>query len=148
MKIRLLPLTTALLITLSIPTFAGEQTDSATWQQLDPAWTQTSEQIIEFVGEDKQKLLAQLAYASVAAKTCQGLTLDQNKFQQTFDANFNEKSLGKTVKAAEMMAYGQKVAMYFGVYIGLLTADSMMERDTFCNAAQQMKTNGETHYWL
>lgn len=144
---QLITLTFALLTALSVPVFAGEQTESATWQKIDPAWTKTSEQIIDFVGENKQKLLADLAYAAVVAETCQGLPLDKTKFQQAFDTNFNEKSLGKTMKPAELVEYGHKVSMYFGVYVGLLTADSMMERDNFCNAAQQMKANGEAQYW-
>lgn len=127
---------------------ADEQADalesnSPTWVQLDPAWTGVSNKIIDFVGEDKQKLLADLAYAAVAGDLCQDLKLDRTKFQAAFDDGFSNN-----IPTTNIAAYGQKVSMYFGVYIGLLTADGMMERDNFCDAAYKMMADGEGRYWL
>lgn len=127
---------------------ADEQADamesnSPTWVQLDPAWAGVSNKIIDFVGEDKQKLLADLAYAAVAGDLCQDLKLDRAKFQASFDGGFNAKN-----PTADVAVFGQKVSMYFGVYVGLLTADGMMERDNFCDAAYQMMAKGEGRYWL
>ena len=47
-----------------------------------------------------------------------------------------------------MAQYGQKVSMYFGVYVGMLTAVGMQERDSFCGAALEMLAAGEGRYWL
>ncbi|PPD31724.1 MAG: hypothetical protein CTY19_12760 [Methylomonas sp.] len=50
--------------------------------------------------------------------------------------------------AAELATFGQKVSLYFGVYVGLLTADGMLERDSFCDAAYQSMAKSETGFWL
>lgn len=125
----------------------AEEPNSPTWQQLDPAWTGVSDKIVDFVGEDKQKLLADLAYAAVASDLCQDLKLDKNKFQTAFDGGFADKNQ-TTMTAVELAEFGQKVSMYFGVYVGLLTADGMMERDNFCDAAYQAMAKGEAEFWL
>jgi hypothetical protein len=125
----------------------AEESNSPTWQQLDPAWTGVSDKIVDFVGEDKQKLLANLAYSAVASDLCQDLKLDKNKFQKAFDGGFADKNQ-TTMTASELATYGQKISMYFGVYVGLLTADGMMERDNFCDAAYQAMANGEAGFWL
>lgn len=49
---------------------------------------------------------------------------------------------------ADLTQYGAKVSMYFGVYLGMLTAVGMLERDSFCSAAQEMKANGEGRFWI
>lgn len=125
----------------------ADETDSPTWQQLDPAWTGVSDKIVDLVGEDKQQLLANLAYAAVASDLCQDLKLDKNQFQKAFDGGFADKNQ-TTMTTTELATYGQKVSMYFGVYVGLLTADGMMERDNFCSAAHQAVARGEAGFWL
>lgn len=125
----------------------AEEANSPIWQQLDPVWTGVSDKIVDFVGEDKQQLLANLAYAAVASDLCQDLKLDKIKFQKAFDDGFADNNQSK-MTASEMATYGQKVSMYFGVYVGLLTADGMMERDNFCGAAFQAVAKGETGFWL
>lgn len=124
-----------------------EGSNSPIWQQLDPAWNGVSDKIVDFVGEDKQKLIANLAYAAVASDLCQGLKLDKNKFQAAFDDGFADKNQ-TTMTATELAAFGQKVSMYFGVYVGLLTADGMLERANFCEPAYEAMAKGEAEFWL
>lgn len=119
---------------------------SPVWQKIDPAWTEVSDKIVAFLGEDKQKLLADLAYAAVAGDLCQGLKLDRKTFQSDFDSNF-DKPADQATSPAHLTQYGQKVAMFFGVYVGLLTAVGMQERDSFCGAALEMLAKGEGRYW-
>lgn len=121
--------------------------DSPIWQQIDPAWSGVSSKVIELVGEDKQKILADLAYAAVVGDICDNLSLDKAKFQFTFDNTFNENNL-PSPKPEQVNSYGHKVAMFFGVYVGLLSADGLLERDDFCSAAQSMQANGQGRYWL
>lgn len=123
------------------------ESTSPTWQQIDPAWSGVSSKVIDLVGEDRQKVLADLAYAAVAGDICDNLSLDKTKFQSTFDNTFNEKNLPSPTPE-QITDYGHKVAMFFGVYVGLLTADGLLERNNFCDAAQQMHANGEGRYWL
>lgn len=123
------------------------ETTSPVWQQIDPAWSGVSSKVIDLVGEDRQKVLADLAYAAVVGDICDNLSLDKAKFQTTFDNTFNEKNL-PSATPEQITDYGQKVAMFFGVYVGLLTVDGLLERNNFCDAAQQMHANGESRYWL
>lgn len=120
---------------------------SQTWQQLNPAWTGVSNKVVEFVGEAKQVILADLAYAAVAGDICQTVELDKVKFKSAFDDGFTPDS-STTVSAEERTLYGNKVSMFFGVYVGLLTAYGLMDRASFCGFAEQMMTNGENQYWL
>lgn len=126
---------------------AQEESLSPVWQKIDPAWTQVSDQIVAFLGEEKQKRLADLAYAAVAGDLCQGLKLDRKTFQSDFDNHFGETAY-QAKSAADLAQYGQKVSMYFGVYVGMLTAVGMQERDSFCGAALEMLAEGEGRYWL
>lgn len=126
---------------------AQEETLSPVWQKIDPAWTDVSQKIVAFLGEDKQKLLANLAYAAVAGDLCQGLKLDGKTFQSEFDNNFGDTSY-QAKSPADLALYSEKVSMFYGVYVGLLTAVGMQERDSFCGAALEMHAKGEGRYWL
>jgi hypothetical protein len=143
----LLPLILISAAALADATSPTDEADSPTWQQLDPAWIGVSDKIVDLVGEGKQQLLANLAYAAVASDLCADLKLDKSQFQKAFDGGFADKNQ-TTMTAAELATYGQKISMYFGVYVGLLTADGMMERDNFCDAAYQAMAKGEAVFWL
>ncbi len=123
-----------------------EEQLSPVWQQIDPAWDKVSQKIVAFVGENKQKLLANLAYAAVAGDLCEGLALDAKAFQSGFDDNFGDAAY-KAKSAADLAQYSGKVSMYFGVYVGMLTAVGLQERDSFCGAAKEMQAKGEGRYW-
>ncbi len=125
---------------------AQKEALSPVWQRIDPAWDKVSQKIVAFAGEDKQKLLANLAYAAVAGDLCEGLTLDAKAFQAEFDNNFGDAAY-KAKSAADLAQYSGKVSMYFGVYVGMLTAVGMQERDDFCGAAKDMLAKGEGRYW-
>lgn len=140
---------TFLSLLLTSPLLHAEDAESTspTWQQIDPAWSGVSRKVIDLVGEERQKVLADLSYAAVAGDICDNLSLDKAKFQTTFDSTFNATNLSSPT-TEQISDYGQKVAMFFGVYVGLLTADGLLERNNFCDAAQQMHANGEGRYWL
>lgn len=123
---------------------------SSTWEQLSPAWSEVSQKVIDLVGTDHQKILADLSYAIVVGDMCQNLELDRIKFQQTFDEHFGDSSYPSSpaAKTMDVMRYGQTVSLFFGVYVGMLTATGMMERDSFCGAAEQMQADGEGRFWL
>jgi len=131
----------------SVSATEPEEALSPTWEKIDPAWDGVSGKVVDLVGEEKQKLLADLAYAAVVADLCTGLPLDRAKFQAAFDDNFK----GKEVTArspADIAQYGQTVAMYFGVYVGLLTAGGLFERQDFCESAQERQAAGDGRFWM
>ncbi len=123
-----------------------EEAFSPVWQKIEPAWSRVSQQIVAFVGEGKQKMLADLAYAAVAGELCEGLELDAKTFQSEFDRHFGAAN-SQAKSPADLTQYGGKVAMYFGVYVGLLTAVGLQEGDRFCGAAQEMLAKGEGRFW-
>lgn len=128
---------------------AEEKSDvvSPAWQQISPAWNAVGEKVTAFVGEDKQKKLINLAYASVAGELCEGISLDGKKFQSDFDQSFGEASLNPPKKGIELSKYGEQVAMYYGVYVGLLTSIGVQEAEAFCGAAKEKQAKGEDTYW-
>lgn len=134
------------LLPLRLSAAEPEAAKSSTWDQIDPAWAEVSNKIIDFVGEEKQKLLADLAYAAVASNMCQSLKLDSKKFQAEFDDKLGKVD-DKAISPADLTQYGEKVSMFFGVYVGMLTSIGMLERESFCNAAQETKSTGEGRYW-
>ena len=146
-KIILAGVAAIVILPLSLSAAESETAKSSAWDQIDPAWAKVSNNIINFVGEEKQKQLADLAYAAVAGDMCQSLKLDQKKFQTEFDEKLGNVD-PKSMTAAELTQYGHKVSMYFGVYVGMLTSIGMLERESFCNAAEQAKSTGEGRFWL
>ena len=64
----------------------NKEASSDTWDKLVPAWDNVSNKLIDFVGEQKQKLITNLAFAAVAADLCEGLALDKEKFKAEPDA--------------------------------------------------------------
>lgn len=146
-KIILAGVTAIVILPFSLSAAESEMAKPSAWDQIDPAWAKVSNNIIDFVGEEKQKQLADLAYAAVAGDMCQNLKLDQKKFQTEFDEKLGNVD-PKSMTAAELTQYGHKVSMYFGVYVGMLTSIGILERESFCNAAEQAKSTGEGRLWL
>ncbi|MCX7111244.1 MAG: hypothetical protein NTX45_14175 [Proteobacteria bacterium] len=85
------------------------------------------------LGVDKQKILRQVAEAAVLSDYCAAIDLDQNKFKQEFDA-LSQDGTKRTL--AEQRDLDNKVAMYFGVYVGLLVAEGTDRRGEFCTIAE------------
>jgi hypothetical protein len=143
----------SLLLTLpSVPCLAANSnspkadTSSTTWGKLTPAWDKVSSKLIDFVGEKKQKLIADLAFAAVTAEMCDGLTLDKDKFSGDFDS-LNDAQYNK-LTPADKAKYGPKLMTFYGVYVGMLTAEASLEKAHFCAYARDRKTKGEGRYWI
>ena len=146
-KMTLAGMVAIILSPLSLLAAEHEAVKTSSWDQIDPAWANISNKIIDFVGEEKQKVLAELAYAAVASDMCQNLKLDRKKFQNEFDEKFGSIE-NKSMSSAAITQYGEKISMYFGVYVGMLTSIGMLEQDSFCNAAQEAKSTGDGRFWL
>ncbi len=126
--------------------FAGKYKLSApVWDTLTPAWDAVSEKLIGLVGAKNQKLLADLAFATAAAEQCDGLSLDKEKFKSAFDALDDDPS--KALSKTEKDQYGYKVMNFFGIYVGMLTAEALLEQDSFCSYAINQQLIGKVPYW-
>jgi hypothetical protein len=119
---------------------------SPIWDKLTPAWDAVSEKLIGFAGEKNQKLLADLAFSVAAAEQCDDLSLDKNKFKSAFDALNDDKY--KALSQADKDQYGYKIMNFFGIYVGLLTAEALLEPQQFCAYAANQQLIGKGPYWV
>lgn len=115
------------------------------WDKLSPAWDETSARLTNLVGESKQKLLADLAFAIVASEQCQGLELDVAKFTAAFDS-LQDADFQK-LPASAKAEFGPKVMGLYGVYIGLLTSESLLDQSSFCDYALKKQGKGDGAFW-
>ena len=137
------------LLALSASSYAGavkNKPSSQVWDQLTPAWDAVSQRLIGFVGEKKQQLLADLAFAAAAAEQCDGLALNQEKFKSAFDG-LNDAAY-QALAPSDQAQYGPKLMNYFGIYVGLLTAEAVLEQASFCTYASNQHLIGAGKYWL
>jgi hypothetical protein len=118
---------------------------SPNWDKLTPAWDAVSERLIGFAGEKKQKLLADLAFATAAAEQCDGLELDKDKFKGGFDSLDDAEYKG--LAPADKEQYGPKLMTYYGIYVGLITAEALLEQQAFCTYAINQQIIGAGKYW-
>ena len=127
------------------PTEAKEQESqsSVVWDKLNPSYQRLSKKTVEFVGEENQKLLANLAYAAVVSNTCPGYPLKQDKFSAAFDAFKNTRKKGT---AGDVQNFGAQLMTYYGVYVGLLSAEAALEPE-FCGSAQERLNSPEGQFW-
>ncbi len=136
------------LLVLLVPasSFAGKnQVKAPVWDTLTPAWDAVSERLIAFAGEKKQKLLADLAFATAAAEQCDGLNLDKEKFKSAFDSLGDSEY--KALAPADKAEYGPKLMNYYGIYVGLITAEALLESRLFCTYAINQQLIGKGQYW-
>ena len=136
----------ALLTSSSAWAAVKNKPSSQIWDKLTPAWDAVSEKLIAFVGPKKQKLLADLAFAAAAAEQCDGLTLDEDKFKAAFDS-LNDADY-QALAAADKELYGPKLMNYFGIYVGLITAEALLEQQPFCTYAINQQIIGTGPYWI
>ena len=101
--------------------------------KFEGALNKVDSKVANLLGVDKQKNLRQVAEAAVLSDYCAAIDLDQNKFKQEFDALSAD---GTKRTLAEQRDLDNKVAMYFGVYVGLLVAEGTDRLAEFCGIAE------------
>jgi hypothetical protein len=119
--------------------------EKTVWEKLQPAWDRMDAKLVDFVGETKQKLLADLAYGMAVSRQCDELDLNQEKFKADFDS-LDDDEYHKLSKE-EQNEYGRKIMGFYGAYIGLLTAEGLLDNRVFCDYAITQHAKGEGPYW-
>lgn len=145
MRIQLKVLTLGLLLLPSLGGADDAIPAAKVWDALTPAWNETSARLTNLVGEAKQKTLADLAFAIVASEQCAGLELDVTKFTKAFDSL--EDADFQKLPASAKAEYGPKLMGLYGVYIGLLTSEGVLDNKFFCEYATKKRTQGSNAYW-
>lgn len=102
---------------------------------------------VKLIGEEKQKTLRELAIAAVLSDYCAAVDLDKDKFTKTFDALAVSQV---KLPAAEQRNLEQNLMTYFGVYVGLLIAESTDRENEFCSVAETLKREKRplSRFWL
>ena len=101
--------------------------------KFEGALTKVDQKVENLLGVDKQKVLRQAAEAAVLSDYCAAIDLDQNTFKQEFDALSDD---GIKRKLADQRDLDTTVAMYFGVYVGVLVAEGTDRIAEFCGFAE------------
>jgi len=103
--------------------------------------------VLKLIGEEKQKTLRELAIASVLSDYCAAVDLDKDKFTRTFEAlAVSQVKLSTT----EQRNLEHNLMTYFGVYVGLLIAESTDRQNEFCSVAETLKRENRplSRFWL
>jgi hypothetical protein len=103
--------------------------------------------VVKLIGEEKQKTLRELAIAAVLSDYCAAVDLDTVKFTKTFDALAVSQV---KVPPAEQRNLEHNLMTYFGVYVGLLIAESTDRENEFCSVAETLKREKRplSRFWL
>lgn len=123
-----------------------EQAANPAWSKLDPAWSRIGAQVEAQLGKQGQRVFIDLAYSSVVVEMCQGFQLDEQKFKNGFSVIETERYKGLTPE--QQKDFERDVAMFYGTYRGLLTAEGLLDTPSFCSAASNLRQSGQIPFWM
>jgi hypothetical protein len=132
----------ALLTTLAAPAFAAE---AEIIGRLDPAWKEMEARVTRLLGQTGQRQLLDMAYAQVAVDACPGLRLKEKAYEEGFS-----RLAGSAKRApAEQRKFENEMMADFGVYTGLVLAESFLDKPAFCLAVGKVrdKSGGPSRFW-
>lgn len=130
------------LLAITTPGFAE---DADVIKKLDPAWQEMERRVSKLVGPTHQKTLLDMAYAQVGADACQGLELNSKAYEDSFGA----MAAAPKKDAAEQRRFENTLMTDFGVYTGLIVAESFIDKPGFCKAVDRIKAKngGPAKFW-
>lgn len=132
----------AMLFVASAPAVAA---DVDLIKKLDPAWKSMELRVTRLIGKSGQRTLLDMAFAQVAVDACSGLAINA----KAYDEAFTRLNSGKTKDAGEHRRFEQALMTDFGVYTGLVLAESFLDKPGFCQSVENIKTKkgGPTQFW-
>ena len=135
-----------LLITLAATFSASALAGDSTFSKFDPAWAEVEKKAIQALGQPVQRQLVDMAYAEIATDVCPGIVLDKTAITRGFDQM--AANSGKTT-AIEKQGFDRNMMAFFGIYTGLLLAESFVDKETFCAGVDgvKQKKSGPTQFW-
>ena len=125
----------ALLMTLAAPAFAS---DAEIIARLDPAWKEMEARVTRLLGQTGQRQLLDMAYAQVAVDACPGLKLKE----KAYDEGFSRLAGGVKREPAAQRKFENEMMADFGVYTGLVLAESFLDKPAFCQGVAKLKEKG------
>lgn len=115
--------------------------------KLDPAWVEMERRVTTLAGQDKQRQMLDLAYATVAAEKCQGLKVDGKTINDEFHVLAEDTQ--KSRNPDEQRQFEIELSVAFGTYIGLVLAEGLQDLPAFCQEVEAVKARngGPAKYW-
>ncbi len=115
-------------------------------RKLDPAWKEMEHRVGKLLGQADQRKLLDMAYAQVAVDACPGLAIDAKGFEHAFAGMAGKGQRTPT----EQWRFENEMMVDFGVYTGLVLAESFLDKPVFCEAVERIrqKAGGPSHFWL
>jgi len=114
-------------------------------KKLDPAWKSMEARVTHLVGKSGQRTLLDMAFAQVAVDACRGLAINPKAYEESFA----RLSSDKIKDAGEHRRFEQALMTDFGVYTGLVVAESFLDKSGFCQSVENIKNNngGPARFW-
>ena len=142
-----LPLIATLLPGVTYADKADATPSAAPTLKFENPLSQIDQKVETLLGADKQKILRQVAEAAVLSDFCAAIDLNQNQFKEELDALAVD---GSKRPLAEQRDLDNKIAMYFGVYAGLLVAEGTDRRGEFCDIAENALAEQKpiSRFWI
>lgn len=115
-------------------------------KKLDPAWHQLEQRTRQFMGKADQRKLVDMAYAHVAADACPEIRINATAYGEGFTAI----AADHPKDGIEQRTFENEMMTYFGVYTGLILAESFLNHESFCKGALHLKDlkSGPSRFWL
>jgi hypothetical protein len=136
----------ALLSWLTPSVDAKEQKLATLVPKLDPAWQRLKQSNDQFLTEDQQTLLHDLAFAAAAAGGCPGFTLDRDKFKQGFESLKTDDYM--KLPADEKRKREYRLMMNYGAAVALYTAEGLLHPKEGCKFAETKRDQGPGRFWV
>ncbi len=131
-----------ILLAISVPALGA---DADLIKKLDPAWKAMEARVTQLVGQSGQRTLLDMAFAQVAVDACPGLAINS----KAYDEAFARLSKARKNDAAKPLRFERALMTDFGVYTGLVVAESFLDKPGFCKGVEKIKArkNGPAQFW-
>ena len=130
-----------LVTVLTVPALAADPSVA----KLDPAWAELERKTIKLLGQEGQRQVVDMAYAEIASDACGGLVLNPKAMTEGFDhlAEAGNKATGGR------QSFERGMMAYFGVYTGLILAESFLDKNSFCEGVERVRqrSGGPSKFW-
>ena len=132
----------AFLTAISAPALA---TEAEVIGRLDPAWKSLESRVTRLLGQHGQRQLLDMAYAQVAVDACPGLTLKDKAYEE----GFSRLAGAAKRHPVEQRKFENEMMADFGVYTGLVLAESFLDKTAFCQSVDRIRrqAGGPSRFW-
>ena len=134
----------ALLLASAVPAYA-ESDATSILDKINPAWQRLDALSADFLSDEQQKTVQELAFATAAGEICEGFAVDRQKFVSAFEIFSDEKS--RALSAEERRQRERRLLVLYGIATGLFSAEGLLTKKDFCDAAESVRLKPAGRFW-